>query len=120
MEEKKRAERNRTITLLPQEIPELESKLIKPDFFTENFTKVSEEQKLEAIIDKTINDDLLHAIDFLPDSFADLIIIDPPYNLTKNFNGNTFNARTEQEYDEYLATWFGKVCKKLKLCPLNS
>ena len=36
-------------------------------------------------LDKTINSDLLSALPYLPDEFADLIIIDPPYNLTKNF-----------------------------------
>ena len=53
-------------------------------------------------------------IDLIPDEFADLIIIDPPYNLTKNFNGLHFNSRTETKYDDYLASWFPKVCKKLK------
>jgi site-specific DNA-methyltransferase (adenine-specific) len=45
---------------------------------------------------------------------ADLIIIDPPYNLTKNFNGTTFTARSQSEYEAYLHTWFNKVCGKLK------
>ncbi len=69
---------------------------------------------LPQILDKTINADLLQALPLLPDSFADLIIIDPPYNLTKDFGGNKFNARTENLYDDYLATWFPLVCEKLK------
>nr|MCR5606719.1 site-specific DNA-methyltransferase [Treponema sp.] len=51
---------------------------------------------------------------YIPDNFADLIIIDPPYNLTKNFNGFHFNSMKDENYDEYLATWFPLVCKKLK------
>ena len=58
--------------------------------------------------------DILNALPLLPDSFADLIIIDPPYNLTKNFNGTTFSARTDLAYEEYLEQWFPLVCKKLK------
>lgn len=53
-------------------------------------------------------------LEHVPNNFADLIIIDPPYNLTKNFNGLKFNSRSENNYDEYLQSWFPKVCKKLK------
>lgn len=104
MEKKERAGRNRTLTLTDQEIPELRKLLLKKEDL-----EIGNCQ----ILNKTINDDLLHAIDYIPDGFANLIIIDPPYNLTKNFNGTTFNARSNDSYDEYLATWFPKVCKKL-------
>ena len=53
-------------------------------------------------------------IKYIPNEFADLIIIDPPYNITKNFNGIKFNSRSEDSYEEYVATWFPEVCKKLK------
>ncbi len=104
MDQKVRAGRNRTLTLSEEEIPALESKLITPK------SPISVEQ----LTDKTINGDILETVSLLPDSFADLIIIDPPYNLTKNFNGKIFNARSDDSYDEYLATWFPQVCKKLK------
>ena len=64
--------------------------------------------------DKLINADLLDVLNLIPDSVADLIIIDPPYNLTKDFNGKTFRARSNDEYKEYLKSWFGRVCGKLK------
>ena len=65
-------------------------------------------------LDKTINSDLLQALPLLPDAFADLIIIDPPYNLTKNFGGKVFNERKNSAYEEYLESWFPQVCRKLK------
>ena len=109
MAEKIRAGRNRTLTLLDSERPLLQEKILtskqlesslanNPSFFT----------------DKVINADVMQALSFIPDEFADLIIIDPPYNLTKNFNGNVFSARSTESYDEYLDTWFPAVCKKLK------
>lgn len=104
MEEKIRAGRNRTLTLSKEEIPSLKNRLITPQQLEQNC----------GIINKTINDDINHALKYIPDNFADLIIIDPPYNLTKNFNGNIFNSRSEESYDEYLAQWFPEVCKKLK------
>ncbi len=67
-----------------------------------------------AIENKIINADLFAALPLLPDEFADLIIIDPPYNLSKNFGGLKFNERSDAAYDEYLASWFPAVCKKLK------
>ena len=104
MKEKIRAGRNRTITLSQDEIPLLKQNLITEDSLA---TCTSFENK-------TINADVLVALKYIPDSFADLIIIDPPYNLTKNFNGNIFRASSDADYDEYLATWFPLVCKKLK------
>ena len=106
MQEKTRAPRNRTITLLENEIPELKGRLVSPDAVNATVP--------ESFLNRTINADLMEALPRLPDEFADLIIIDPPYNLTRNFNGLHFNARSEEAYDEYLASWFPQVCKKLK------
>ena len=102
--EKKRAKNNRTLTLNNEEIDGLRSRLLTK----ENISSASE------ITNRTINGDLLEMLEFVPDGFADLIIIDPPYNLSKNFNGMKFSRRSQESYDEYLETWFPKVCKKLK------
>ncbi len=101
---KERAENNRTLTLLNEEIEPLRTRLITE----QNITKASD------IVNKTLNGDILTMLEYVPDNFADLIIIDPPYNLSKNFNGMKFNSRTDESYDDYLAEWFPKVCQKLK------
>ena len=106
MIKKEKAPRNRTLALSDEEIPILKKNLLT----LEELCPVS----LEKILDKTINSDILTALPLLPDEFADLIIIDPPYNLTRNFDGKIFNARSQAAYDEYLSTWFPLVCKKLK------
>lgn len=104
MEKKERAANNRTLTLKPEEIEGLKSRLL-----TES--NISAETD---IVNRTLNGDILQMLEFVPDGFADLIIIDPPYNLSKNFNGMKFASRSQEGYDEYLATWFPAVCKKLK------
>lgn len=111
--EKQKAPRNRTLTLEESEIPALKNKLINIEDLR-SFLGKGSSCSVEKILDKTINADLLEVLPLLPDGFADLIIIDPPYNLTKDFHGNKFNARSESRYDDYLATWFPLVCKKLK------
>lgn len=104
MEKKERAGNNRTLTLKPEEIAPLKAKLVT----------ASNIENTKDFANKTVNGDIFEMIKYIPDEFADLIIIDPPYNLTKNFNGMKFNSRSENSYDEYLATWFPEVCKKLK------
>ena len=104
MEIKKRAKNNRTLTLDENEIPALKGRLLTKENITEK----------TSFLNKTLNGDVLEMLDFIPDNFAHLIIIDPPYNLSKDFNGFKFNARTTEAFDEYLSTWFPKVCKKLK------
>lgn len=104
MEIKKRAKNNRTLTVDENEIPALKGRLLTKENITEE----------TSFLNKTLNGDVLEMLDFVPDNFAHLIIIDPPYNLSKDFNGFKFNARTTEAFDEYLSTWFPKVCKKLK------
>ena len=106
MEEKIRAGRNRTITLSDQERARLRERLV-------TVVECPRSGGIETT-DRTINSDLLAALPRLPDEFADLIIIDPPYNLTKNFGGKVFNERKDDAYEEYLMTWFPQVCRKLK------
>ena len=104
MEEKIRAKNNRTITISDDERDALRSRLLG-------------EKDLESgcdILNKTLNGNLLDLIKYVPDRFADLIIIDPPYNLSKNFNGMKFNSRSEDSYADFLDSWFSLVCKKLK------
>lgn len=101
--EKTRSPRNRTLTLSQDEIPGLKQNLLYPNQITKS-----------DFINRTINGDILESLNNLPDEFADLIIIDPPYNLSKDFNGMNFRAMSDSSYDEYLSTWFPAVCKKLK------
>ena len=99
-----RAERNRTVTLDETERGCLRSRLVD----IEALSKYGE------YINKTINADVIKALPLLPNHFADLIIVDPPYNLTKNFSGNVFASRTNNAYIEYIESWMPLVAQKLK------
>ena len=98
------APRNKTITLGDDEVMCLKKRLIKvnqPVSFTE-------------IENKTICQDIFEVIDYLPDSFADLVFVDPPYNLSKTFNRTAFKAMESVKYEEWLDSWIGKIVRVLK------
>lgn len=74
-----------------------------------------EKEMLEKMVDgKTlILGDMFEVLATLPDGFANLIIVDPPYNLARNFGGNKFKSISSDAYEEYLRSWFHPLCDKL-------
>jgi len=104
MEKKSRAKNNRTTTIAPEELQSLRENII-----VNHHTLSSSDWT-----DKIIHIDLFEILDYIPNQIADLVILDPPYNLSKDFNGLTFNARSNEAYRNYLESWFHRVCAKLK------
>ena len=100
---KQRAGRNKTITVSDEEARVLAGEVLT--------IPPADDCQWENVI---VNADLLEVIDRIPDNIADLIIIDPPYNLSKDFNGLSFSKMKSEKYGDYLRTWFYKVCDKLK------
>jgi site-specific DNA-methyltransferase (adenine-specific) len=50
----------------------------------------------------------------LPEGFADLLILDPPYNLAKQYGSSRFDPQKEEEYGRYLAAWLDALAPLLK------
>ena len=50
----------------------------------------------------------------LPKGFVDLLILDPPYNLTKKFGAETFREMTLADYEKWFDEWFVKLLPTLK------
>ena len=103
--DKERAPRNRTLTVIEKERISLKKNLFSPS---------KEKISVSQITNKTICADLFEIIGLLPMEFVDLLIIDPPYNLDKNFNGLKFSKTSDEAYLEYLLSWFPKIMKILK------
>lgn len=101
--EKHRASRNQTITISEEDRVRLASLISVADALPSQFHD-----------DLLVNGDLFDCIDRIPDAYFDLIIIDPPYNLSKDFHGKKFSTMKSEDYEDYLRSWFGKVCDKLK------
>ena len=96
---KVRAHRNRTITLSRAETEHYSKELIR----------ISKPVDLNAIGNRIANQDIFEALVFLPNSFVDLLILDPPYNLTKTFDSTTFRKKSIAKYAE----WFEELLVRL-------
>jgi site-specific DNA-methyltransferase (adenine-specific) len=106
MSTNQRAKRNRTLVVTPDECQQLAKQLVCLD--------PKEAVSPDYILDKTIHNNLFDILDCLPKSFADLIIIDPPYNLTKNYHGYTFHSTSNEHYANYLQSWLPSIVSLLK------
>ena len=99
-----KAERNKTIDLSVEE----------GRVYLEKCITISENASLNDIINKTINGDSFEVLDLLPHNFIDLLIVDPPYNLDKEFGTGKFKKMTDEDYYVYTETWIKKVLPLLK------
>lgn len=75
---------------------------------------VREPAAAEEILDRTILGDTFEVLPLLPEHFVDLLIVDPVYNLEKEFHGNKFHRRDDEAYMEYTENWIKQVLPTLK------
>ncbi|MDB9526688.1 DNA methyltransferase [Oscillatoria sp. CS-180] len=101
---KVKAPRNRTLTLTQADRQRYSSQL----------NTLSHTGSLDEVLDTTIHQDCRNAIAHLPTSSIDLLILDPPYNLRKDFNGKTFSRRSPTDYQSWVETWLEPLVQLLK------
>lgn len=99
-----RAPRNRTLTCTQQEILELSKEILIVD------SRIN----CRDIDHQLIGGDFFDIAAYLPDRFIDLIILDPPYNLDKNFNGNRFRKLTNKSYTSWFDTTIDLLVPMMK------
>jgi site-specific DNA-methyltransferase (adenine-specific) len=95
-----RAPRNRTLSLGDDEAAVLGAGLIR------DMPPI----RLSVPPSGTILGDCIAWAKLLPLAFVDLMILDPPYNLDKAFNGRKFTRTSAEEY----SSWFENVIQALK------
>lgn len=91
---KPRASQNRTLTCSATEQATLSPQLLT----------LTAPVSLPTIQNRILHQDCLQAIPHLPPAFVDLLILDPPYNLAKNYNGHSFKAQSCQAYQDWFTT----------------
>ncbi|NQT37941.1 MAG: site-specific DNA-methyltransferase [Planctomycetes bacterium] len=104
MSDKRRAPRNRTITLSQPETARLSQRLIRLDH----------QAVPETLLGRTIYQDLFEVLPLLPSQFVDLLIVDPPYNLDKSFNGRSFKSQSADSYADWIDSWLAPLRRVLK------
>jgi site-specific DNA-methyltransferase (adenine-specific) len=66
------------------------------------------------ILDKTICQDIFAVLPHLPEGFVDLLFVDPPYNLNKQFNETSFKRSSLDGYAYWFDRWFSPMVRLLK------
>ncbi len=102
--ENHRASRNRTLTLSPEDIARLRPRLLAIDSV----------RRGESVVGRTIHGDSFALLPLLPPATIDLLIADPPYNLTKSYSGSTFKERSSTAYECWFRAWIELVRPLLK------
>ena len=102
---KKKSPRNKTIDFGLDQSEQYIKRCVFVDNLKEQFTETN----------KTLVGDFFKAIEKIPNQSVDLLIVDPPYNLTKEYHGNQYNKTSLESYREYTVSWLQMIKDKLKV-----
>ncbi len=96
---KARAPRNQTLICTDAELDELSAGLLR----------VSSGASVDLVTNRVVHQEFAEAVSLLPRGFVDLIVVDPPYNLTKNYGGRVFRSKEASAY----ISWFEGILSSL-------
>lgn len=98
------AARNRTLALSRRD-----EEVLSPRLLT-----LSKRAALKDVRNRILHQDMMEGAAHLPKGCADLLILDPPYNLTKQFGSQRFAKRSPQAYEAQLEAWLLPLLPLLK------
>lgn len=99
-----KSSRNKTIDISVEEGAQYLTRVVRQE----------DASSLEDVMCKTVLGDSFSVMSRLPGGFADLAVIDPPYNLRRNFGGNIFERLDDGEYEAYTEKWVAALKPLLK------
>lgn len=99
-----RAPRNRTVTLTAAET----------ERYTSGLRRLDGDACVDDVLDRIFCQDIQSAGSHFPHGIVDLLFVDPPYNLTKDFNGRRFTKQSSDEYRRQLDAWLLPIVHTLK------
>lgn len=76
---------------------------------SKNIMRIDKKTELADISNQIIKGDIFSVGKMLPEKFVDLLILDPPYNLSKDYNGLRFKEKKGSNY----SVWFKQMLKTL-------
>jgi site-specific DNA-methyltransferase (adenine-specific) len=98
------AKNNRSVRLYDEERSELRKSLIS----------LEAETTICEVRNRIIHQEFFDCVAHFPKASVDLLIVDPPYNLTKTFGGSTFRRMDEEAYAAFTAAWLEPLLPTLK------
>jgi site-specific DNA-methyltransferase (adenine-specific) len=101
---KQRSLRNKTLVLSEEE----------QERYRQSLLRLAAPASVELLRDQIICQDVFEAAPYLPEQFVDLLIVDPPYNLTKQFGEHHFQQRSDDEYAAWTEKWLSALRHTLK------
>ena len=82
--------------------------------YRQRLVSLSALQSVESLTDTIVCQDYFDAIPYLPGGFVDLLVVDPPYNLTKEYHGNKFCSQDSRLYQDWFSRFIESVVVTLK------
>ena len=104
MNKKERSPRNKTLELSSKDRAELVPNLIKLD----------SPKEIAELKNKVVNQNFFDAIEYIPSNTVDLLVMDPPYNLTKTYNQKKFKKKPSKEYQKWFSDVIQSITRTLK------
>lgn len=95
----KKADRNRTITLNE----------LQTDTYASRCLTESDISGSDRLINNIVQGDTLSVLSRLKEKFIDLLIADPPYNLSKTYGKSEFKRMGDDEYFKFTEKWITAV-----------
>ena len=96
--------RNKTLHIQPADAPELLPLCAVPEGTLDETN----------LADRVLCGDFFALAPRLPEGLYDLVIADPPYNLTKDFGGEVFSKRDDDAYAAFTERWVTAVKRLMK------
>ena len=97
-----KSEKNKTIDLTVEEGKEYLDRCLREEDLNGGLQEEDPDCSLQ---DRIIIGDTFSVLPKLPPAFAKLLIVDPPYNLTKDYSGIAFRQMKESDYREFTRRW---------------
>ena len=75
---------------------------------------VQEPAEPDDVLDRVILGDSFSVLPNLPRACVDLAVLDPPYNLAKDYHGSAFSPMSNEDYTAYTERWIAAIMPLLK------
>ena len=103
MKEKIRAKNNRTTFVTDEDTRKYKARIVSGSSI--------DTKKLQNL---TVHGEIEKVAEKLPEKFVDLLFIDPPYNLNKDFGNNKFKIKKNDDYESHFEQWLVSILHTLK------